>query len=228
MQNLQDRLTRLQLSFSQIRDVQQRAHLQTQINKTLRQIYELPSHIANCRDAPKIRRASNYKKDCVSSGEEQSCDEEDGVTMTLCNCGCKQYYEGETYCNVLLNPDAKHDVPLMGCRVHISQHCRIMNRQCTACAAAAEAKAHTMEQSVPAPAPIPLPSLEQSVPAPAPMPLPVLEQSVPAPAPAPYRKKDSRQGGNSRSSSTRSRSRSRDNLEDSDKNFRRKSSRFSV
>ena len=203
MQNLQDRLTRLQLSFSQIRDVQQRAHLQTQINKTLRQIYELPSHIANCRDAPKIRRASNYKKDCVSSGEEKSCDEEDGVTMTKCNCGCKKYYETETYCNVLLNPDAEHDVPLEGCRVHISQHCRIMNRQCTACAAAAEAKAHAMEQSVPAPAPVPVP-------------LPVLKQSVSAPAP--YRREDYRRGKNSRTSSTRSRSRSRDrNLEDSDK-----------
>ena len=95
-------------------------------------------------------------------------------------------------------------MPLEGCRVHISQHCRIINWQCTACAAAGEAKAHAMEQSVPETAP-------------AHVPLPVMEQSVSAPAPAPYRREDSHRGKNSRTLSTRSRSRSRDrNLEDSD------------
>ena len=238
-QRLQQRLVSLQHRQSTC-DEEHRASYQRQIDQTLKQIRELPGHIAASRSAPLIVRANGQSKECNSSGDEISSDE-DGYRKTFCHCGCEKYYVGETYCNVLLNPNAAYGVSVAGCRIHISQHCRIKNRQCTGCAAraaaTAEAAAHPLEQSVPAPTFTsgPLSAIEQSVPA------PVAashhrddsrreddswSSSVRSrsrsrdrrevrgvPAPAPHRGDDSRRGGDSRSSSARSRSRSRDRRE---------------
>ena len=188
-QRLQQQLASFQLRLSTCSEENRASYIRL-IDQTLKRIRELPGHIAASRSAPLIVRANDQSKECNSSGDEISSDE-DGYRKTFCHCGCEKYYVGETYCNVLLNPNAAYGVSVAGCRIHISQHCRIKNRQCTGCAAraaaTAEAAAHPLEQCVPAP------TFTSG-------PLSAIEQSVPAPAPVPRLRDDSRRGVDSWSS----------------------------
>jgi hypothetical protein len=155
MQRLQEKLAMHQRSLSQYpEDHPMRAYHQTKINETMERIQNLPNWIANSKSAPKVVRASKRKEECESDGKEQLGEDRNEAGKTFCNCGCKGYYEGETYCNVLrMNPGSGN--VKQGCRTHISMQCRNKGKQCTDCARRALYSIPVPEQSVPAPAPAP-------------------------------------------------------------------------